>query len=113
MNLKNIVWIISLGSCLQLYAHKTVYETKVVLDEHHNHDHHHEGWHHHDWHEQERIYVSDPWYHRDHVYISNNNAYPVHYEGHPYYYYDPSYYYYTTPIGLSAPGINVNLNVGN
>lgn len=61
----------------------------------------------HHWGPHERVYVGDPWYHHDHVYMNGGYAYPRYYYGYPYYYYDPSYYYY----GPSAPGVNINVHI--
>lgn len=71
----------------------------------HGGGHWHGDWHAGYWH-HDNVYVSDPWYHRDHVYFIGGDAYPYYYDGYPYYYYDPRYYW-------GAPAINVNLNFGD
>lgn len=80
-----------IASCAQLQAHD--HHEHVVVEEHGH-------WHH----PHERVYVSDPWYHHEHVYYHHGYAYPHYYYGSPYYYYDPNYYWQT-------PGAEVNLNV--
>lgn len=61
----------------------------------------------HYWHE--RVYVEQPWYHHDHVYVDGGAYYPNYYAGYPYYYYAPQYYY--APAVVPAAGLSVNLNV--
>jgi hypothetical protein len=85
-------------SSLQGWAHShhtTVYESKVEIV---NHGHPYHNW-------NERVYVSHPWYHPDHVYYYEGYAYPNYYAGYPYYYYDPRFYYF------QEPGLNINLNI--
>lgn len=65
----------------------------------------HNHWHH------EHVYVSDPWYHRDHVYVYRDHAYPVYYYGYPYYYYHPSYYW--AEPAPASPSLNINLQLGS
>lgn len=66
-----------------------------------------ENGHGHYYHPHERVYVSHPWYHHDHVVIHDGYYYPAYYAGYPYYYYTPQYYYYS-----GDPALSVNVNIG-
>lgn len=85
------------------HSHHESYHDHGHWHDDHWHDHH---WHDHHWHN--RVYITDPWYHHDHVYFYNGNSYANIYGGYPYYYYDPSYYYF--PDGGAS--LNVNISLG-
>jgi hypothetical protein len=96
----SLFFLIQAIPSLQAHDH---HHTKIVYQNNYNvnvADHSHHG----HWHE--RVYVNDPWYHDDHVYIYNGDPYANWYGGYPYYYYDPRFYY-------SSPGVNIQLNLGN
>ena len=91
MSYSFVLWAFYLiFSTASLKAH-----TDVVVEGHSN-------WHH----PHERVYVSDRWYHPDHVYYHHGYAYPHYYYGYPYYYYDPNYYWVPT-----GPEVNVNVTI--
>lgn len=56
---------------------------EVLVEEHYHH-----------WHPHDRVYVNQPWYHSEHIYFYDGQAYPYYYLGYPYYYFDPRYYYF-------------------